>query len=45
MALPVLRHRILLRPEAEVEGIRTDRVISSLLEGIDVPAVNDRHGR
>jgi MoxR-like ATPase len=37
MALPVLRHRILLRPEAEVEGIRTDRVISSLLEGIEVP--------
>ncbi len=37
MALPVLRHRILLRPEAEIEGSSPDRVLTSLLEGIEVP--------
>jgi MoxR-like ATPases len=37
MALPVLRHRVLLRPEAEIEGVGPDRVLSALLEGIEVP--------
>ena len=37
MALPVLRHRVLLRPEAEIEGSSSDRVLLSLLEGIEVP--------
>ena len=37
MALPVLRHRVLLRPEAEIEGSSPDRVLTSLLEGIEVP--------
>ena len=37
MALPVLRHRVLLRPEAEIEGVGPDRVIASLLESIEVP--------
>ena len=37
MALPVLRHRVILRPEAELEGLTQDRVISQILEGIPVP--------
>ncbi len=37
MALPVLRHRILLRPEAEIEGVGSDRVLLSLIEGVEVP--------
>ena len=37
MALPVLRHRILLRPEAEIEGVSADRVLKSLIESIEVP--------
>jgi MoxR-like ATPase len=37
MALPVLRHRILLRPEAEIEGVGPDRVLRGILEGVDVP--------
>jgi len=37
MALPVLRHRVILRPEAELEGQTPDRVISRILEGIPVP--------
>ncbi|MCO5297711.1 MAG: MoxR family ATPase [Fimbriimonadaceae bacterium] len=37
MALPVLRHRIVLRPEAEVEGLTPDRVLSSLIDAQVVP--------
>ena len=37
MALPALRHRVILRPDAELEGLTPDRVISRILEGIPVP--------
>jgi MoxR-like ATPase len=37
MALPVLRHRVILRPEAELEGLTPDRVLAQLLESIEVP--------
>ena len=37
MAFPVLRHRILLRPEAEIEGTGADRILTSLVEGVEVP--------
>ncbi|MCS7273608.1 MAG: MoxR family ATPase [Fimbriimonadales bacterium] len=37
MAPPVLRHRLILRPEAEVEGLNADRVLSSILEATPVP--------
>jgi len=37
LSLPVLRHRVLLRPEAEVEGLTTDRVLSGLLQSQVVP--------
>lgn len=37
MALPVLRHRVLLRPEAEIEGAGPDRVLQSIVEGVEVP--------
>ncbi len=37
MALPVLRHRVLLKPEAEIEGVGADRVLTSLLETVEVP--------
>jgi MoxR-like ATPase len=37
MALAVLRHRVILRPEAELEGLTVDRVISQILDGIPVP--------
>jgi MoxR-like ATPase len=32
-----LRHRLLLRPEAELEGVDTDRVIADILAGVEVP--------
>jgi len=37
IAPPVLRHRILLRPEAEIEGATPDQVIAEVISGIEVP--------
>lgn len=37
MALPVLRHRVLLRPEAEVEGVQADQVLQQVLQSLPVP--------
>jgi MoxR-like ATPase len=37
MALPVLRHRVRLTPEAEIEGLTPDSCIESLLSQVDVP--------
>jgi MoxR-like ATPase len=37
VALPVLRHRILLHPEAEVEGRSSDDCVRELMLGIEVP--------
>ena len=34
---PVLRHRILLKPEAELEGFDADRVLNDLLAAVEVP--------
>ena len=36
-ALPVLRHRILLKPEAELEGFDADRILSDVLAAVAVP--------
>ncbi|SNS59931.1 MoxR-like ATPase [Anaerovirgula multivorans] len=37
MAYPILRHRIILKPEAYVEGIEADDVIHDILSNIKVP--------
>ncbi|WP_367125246.1 AAA family ATPase [Streptomyces phytohabitans] len=37
LALPTLRHRVQLRPEAEMEGVTADSVIHSLLAHVPVP--------
>lgn len=34
---PVLRHRLLLKPEAELESIDTDAVIGDILRSVEVP--------
>ena len=36
-ALPVLRHRLVLKPEAELEGVSADQVINDLIKTIEVP--------
>ncbi len=37
VALAVLRHRIILSPEMELEGMDTDRVILALLDNVEAP--------
>jgi MoxR-like ATPase len=37
LAIPVLRHRVLLTPEAEVEGLSADERIAALLDGVAAP--------
>jgi MoxR-like ATPase len=37
VAKPVLRHRIQLTPESEMEGLTADRAVSDILELIEVP--------
>jgi MoxR-like ATPase len=37
LAAPVLRHRLVLRPEAELEGAGPDDLVRELLETVEVP--------
>ncbi|WP_327230467.1 MoxR family ATPase [Streptomyces murinus] len=37
LALPTLRHRVHLRPEAEMEGVTADSVINAVLAQVPVP--------
>ena len=36
-APPVLRHRLVLRPEADLEGHTADRVLTDVLDAVEVP--------
>jgi len=36
-ALPVLRHRIMLKPDAELEGMTSDHVLTDVLKAVEVP--------
>ena len=37
MAVPVLRHRIILTPEKEMEGTSSDQVIDEVIDKVEVP--------
>ncbi|MFJ2820988.1 AAA family ATPase [Streptomyces toxytricini] len=37
LALPTLRHRVQLRPEAEMEGVTPDAVLNAILSHVPVP--------
>jgi MoxR-like ATPase len=37
IAAPVLRHRLILKPEAEIEGFSADRIVEDLLAQVPVP--------
>jgi len=37
LARPVLRHRVILRPEAEIEGLTADNAIGRVLARVEVP--------
>jgi len=34
---PVLRHRVILRPEADLEGVTPDQVVDEVLRAVEVP--------
>jgi len=37
MALPVMRHRLQLRPEAELEGVSADAILRAIMQQVQVP--------
>ncbi len=37
MAFPVMRHRLILKPEAEIEGMTPDGIIADCLKKVEVP--------
>jgi len=37
IALPVLRHRVMLTPDKEMEGISTDEVVNQIIDKVEVP--------
>ena len=37
LAPAVMRHRLILRPEAEIEGLTPDRVVANILASVEVP--------
>jgi MoxR-like ATPase len=37
MVLPVLRHRVILAPEVEIDGLGVDEVLGNLLDKVDAP--------
>ena len=37
MAVPVMRHRVILTPESEMEGLSTDQVIIEIIDKMEVP--------
>ncbi len=37
LVLPVLRHRVILSPEVEIDGLGVDAVLSNLLDKVDAP--------
>ena len=36
-ALPILRHRLVLKPEADLEGVTPDQVVRDLVKSVEVP--------
>jgi MoxR-like ATPase len=34
---PVLRHRVILKPEAELEGFDADRILADVIAAVPVP--------
>lgn len=37
VALPVLRHRVMLTPDKEMEGVSADEVVSQIIDKVEVP--------
>jgi MoxR-like ATPase len=35
--LPVLRHRIVVKPEADLEGVTADQILLEVIRAVEVP--------
>ena len=35
--MPILRHRMILKPEADLEGITADQVVREVIKAVEVP--------
>ncbi len=40
MAPPILRHRLVVRPESDLEGVTPDRVVTEVLQQVEVPKLS-----
>ena len=40
MAVPVLAHRLIVRPEARLSGLTAERILKSILNSVDVPVMS-----
>lgn len=36
-AIPVLRHRVIVSPEKEMEGLKAEQIVSEIISGIEIP--------
>ncbi len=41
MAAPVLRHRLMVRPESDMEGVTPDRVVADVVAQIEIPKLKE----
>jgi MoxR-like ATPase len=37
VAVPVMRHRLVLKPEADLDGLTADQVLRDVLGAVEVP--------
>jgi MoxR-like ATPase len=37
VVVPVLRHRVIVSPEKEMEGLKAEQIIAEIVAGIEVP--------
>jgi MoxR-like ATPase len=37
LAIPVMRHRVILAPELELEGVTPDAALATLIERVEAP--------
>ncbi len=40
LALPALRHRVMLTPESEVEGITVDQALEQMIQSVEIPRLD-----
>ena len=39
LSIYTLRHRIILKPEPRIKGVKTEEIVSQILEEVEVPTI------